>query len=63
MVTVLAGNGAKVYLGARSRAKYDEAVKEIHESRPSTLDSQIEFLEVDLSSAAGAKSAAEKFKS
>ncbi|KAJ8133154.1 hypothetical protein O1611_g473 [Lasiodiplodia mahajangana] len=62
-VAVLAAKGAKVYLGARSHDKYVEALRDIHASHPSTKTSDIEFLEVDLASAAGAKASAERFKS
>lgn len=62
MVAVLAGKGAKVYLGARSRSKYEQAVGEIHATHPETRAAQIEYLESDLSSVAGAKAAAEAFK-
>ncbi|KAI1746658.1 NAD(P)-binding protein [Xylaria castorea] len=62
-VAVLATKGAKVYLGARSHDKYIAALGDIHASYPSTKNSNIEFLEVDLSSAASAKASAERFKS
>ncbi|KAH8805496.1 NAD(P)-binding protein [Xylogone sp. PMI_703] len=61
-VAVLASKGAKVYLGARSQDKYVQALKEIHASHPTTINAEIEFLKSDLSSAAGAKAAAEEFK-
>ncbi|KAI1348741.1 NAD(P)-binding protein [Xylaria sp. FL0043] len=61
-VAVLATKGAKVYLGAHSHGKYTEAVKDIHTSYPSTKTSLIEFLEVDLASAASAKASVERFK-
>ncbi|KAI0435451.1 NAD(P)-binding protein [Xylaria sp. FL1042] len=61
-VAVLAAKGAKVYLGARSHDKYTEALKDIQTSHPSTKVSLIEFLEVDLASAAHAKASAERFK-
>ncbi|KIW12706.1 hypothetical protein PV08_09984 [Exophiala spinifera] len=63
LVAVLASKGAKVYLGARSQAKYDQALQEIHTSHPATKKSSIEFLKFDLSSAAMAKRSAEHFKS
>ncbi|KAI8944461.1 NAD(P)-binding protein [Xylaria longipes] len=62
-VAVLAAKGAKVYLGARSRDKYITALGDIHVAYPSTKDSQIMFLEVDLSSAISARASAERFKS
>ncbi|KAI1124921.1 NAD(P)-binding protein [Nemania abortiva] len=62
-VAVLAAKGAKVYLGARSRDKYIEALHDIHATHPLTKASEIEYLEVDLASAAGAKASAERFKS
>lgn len=62
-MAVLASKGAKVYLGARSPEKFNEAVKDIHASHPPTKNSPIEFLQVNLSTANGAKSAAEAFKS
>ncbi|KAI0102584.1 NAD(P)-binding protein [Nemania sp. FL0031] len=62
-VAVLASKGAKVYLGARSHDKYVEALHDIHISYPPTESSDIEFLEVDLASAASVKASAEMFKS
>ncbi|TRX88834.1 hypothetical protein FHL15_010293 [Xylaria flabelliformis] len=62
-VAVLAAKGAKVYLGARSHDKYITALGDIHASNPPTKNSNVVFLEVDLSSAASAKASAERFKS
>ncbi|KAJ3718952.1 NAD(P)-binding protein [Lentinula raphanica] len=61
-VAVLAGKGAKVYLAARTKEKYEQAINEIHTSHPATVDAEIPFLQLDLSTAAGAKAAAEDFK-
>ncbi|KAI0184914.1 NAD(P)-binding protein [Xylaria flabelliformis] len=61
-VAVLAAKGAKVYLGARSHDKYITALGDIHASHPPTKNSNIIFLEVDLSSAASAKASAGRFK-
>ncbi|KAK7460600.1 short-chain alcohol dehydrogenase [Stygiomarasmius scandens] len=62
-VAVLASKGAKVYLAARSEDKYKQALADIHNSHPDSVKAQIEFLKLDLSTAAGAKAAAEDFKS
>ncbi|KAL1967212.1 hypothetical protein VTN77DRAFT_3503 [Rasamsonia byssochlamydoides] len=61
-VAVLASKGAKVYLAARSEEKYRQALADIHETHPATKAAAIEFLKLDLSTAAGAKAAAEDFK-
>ncbi|KAJ3992094.1 NAD(P)-binding protein [Lentinula boryana] len=61
-VAVLATKGAKVYLAARTKEKYEQAINEIHASHPAAVDAQILFLQLDLSTAAGAKAAAEEFK-
>jgi len=62
-VAVLASKGAKVYLAARSAEKYHKAVDEIHESHPESIYGQIEFLQLDLSTAASTLAAANYFKS
>ncbi|KAF5357540.1 hypothetical protein D9757_009299 [Collybiopsis confluens] len=59
---ILAGKGAKVYLGVRSDGKYKQALKDSHASHPATAKAQIEFLKVDLSTAAGARAAADDFE-
>ncbi|KAJ4470084.1 NAD(P)-binding protein [Lentinula aciculospora] len=61
-VAVLALHGARVYLAARTKEKYEQALNEIHTSYPATADAQTIFLQLDLSTATGAKSAAEDFK-
>ena len=61
-VAVLATKGAKVYLAARSEAKYKQAVEEIRASHPDSNKGRIEYLQLDLSTAQGAKAAAETFK-
>lgn len=61
-VAVLASKGAKVYLAARSEAKYKQAVEDIRASHPDSTKGKIEFLQLDLSTAKGAKDAAETFK-
>lgn len=61
-VAVLATKGAKVYLAARSEDKYKKALEEIRASHPDSTKGQIEFLQLDLSTAKGAKAAAESFK-
>ncbi|KAJ3866983.1 NAD(P)-binding protein [Lentinula novae-zelandiae] len=62
-VTVLASKGARVYLAARTKEKYEQAMNEIHTSYPATVNGEIHFLHLDLSTANGAKAAAEDFKS
>ncbi|KAJ4479631.1 NAD(P)-binding protein [Lentinula edodes] len=62
-VTVLALKGARVYLAARTKEKYEQAMNEIHTSHPATVNGEILFLHLDLSTANGAKAAAEDFKS
>lgn len=59
---MLASKGAKVYLAARSKDKYDEALIDIRASHSKTVHAQIEFLKLDLSSARSVKEAAEDFK-
>ncbi|OKL57598.1 hypothetical protein UA08_06952 [Talaromyces atroroseus] len=60
-VAVLASQGAKVYLGARSADKYQSALDDIHATHPKTLSANIKFLKVDLSKAEGARCAAAEF--
>lgn len=62
-VAVLASKGAKVYLAARSEVKYKQALDEIHTSHLDSTKGQIEYLQLDLSTAKSAKEAAENFKS
>ncbi|KAH7878932.1 uncharacterized protein C8R40DRAFT_1158869 [Lentinula edodes] len=62
-VTVLASKGARVYLAARTKEKYEQAMNEIYTSHPATVNGEILFLHLDLSTANGAKAAAEDFKS
>ncbi|KAJ9604982.1 hypothetical protein H2200_010371 [Cladophialophora chaetospira] len=50
-------NPGRIYLAARSQAKFDDAIKEISTAAP---DANITFLELDLSSLASVKQAAEK---
>lgn len=61
-VTVLASKGARVYLAAHTKEKYEQAMNEIHTSYPATVNGEIHFLHLDLSTANGAKAAAEDFK-
>ncbi|KAL0564908.1 short-chain alcohol dehydrogenase, partial [Marasmius crinis-equi] len=58
LVKVLASKGAKVYLAARSEEKFKQAVEDIGDN-----SGEIEFLKLDLTTAKGAKEAAEEFKS
>ena len=62
-VVVLAAKGAKIYLGARSHVKYEQALQDMKVSHPEVDLSLINFLQLDLSSALSAKSAAEDYKS
>ncbi|KZP33698.1 NAD(P)-binding protein [Athelia psychrophila] len=61
-VAVLASKGAKVYLAARSKDKFNKAVEDIRTSHPDATNGQIEFLKLDLGTAKGARDAAEDFK-
>ncbi|KAL0575656.1 short-chain alcohol dehydrogenase [Marasmius crinis-equi] len=58
LVKVLVSKGAKVYLAARSEEKFKQAVEDISDN-----SGEIKFLKLDLTTAKGAKEAAEEFKS
>ncbi|KAL0572016.1 short-chain alcohol dehydrogenase [Marasmius crinis-equi] len=58
LVKVLASKRAKVHLAARSEEKFKQAVEDIGDN-----SGEIEFLKLDLTTAKGAKEAAEEFKS
>ncbi|KAL0572017.1 hypothetical protein V5O48_009938 [Marasmius crinis-equi] len=58
LVKVLASKRAKVYLAARSEEKFKRAVEDIGDN-----GGEIKFLKLDLTTAKGAKEAAEEFKS
>ncbi|KAK5942939.1 hypothetical protein PMZ80_003944 [Knufia obscura] len=55
-------NPQKIYLTARSRAKYDSAMTEIRKTIP-TADAMIRFIEMDLASLASVKKAADQIAS
>ncbi|TAQ90807.1 hypothetical protein B7494_g888 [Chlorociboria aeruginascens] len=62
-VAVLATKGAKVYLGARTHAKFKDALHDIQISHPGADLANINYLNLDLSSASSAKSAAQDYVS
>ena len=59
----LANHGAKVYMGARSEAKANEAIRQIQSANPSLDGKAITWIPLDLASPASVVAAAEKVSS
>ncbi|OCL12811.1 NAD(P)-binding protein [Glonium stellatum] len=62
-VEQLATHGAKVYMGARSEDKANEAIKKLRSANPSLDDNAITWLPLDLANPASVVAAAEKISS
>ena len=59
----LANHGAKVYMGARSEGKANEAIRQLQSANPSLDDKAITWIPLDLASPAAVVAAAEKVSS